>query len=86
MVKQEVHINDVQLKHLQQLCDAIKSIQAKIAEECFQHLIESVSQRIRAGLKAEEGLTQYYHSVPNTVFSEWIAFKFCLTLQALWGV
>lgn len=86
MVKQEVHINDVQLKHLQQLCDAIKSIQAKIAEECFQHLIESVSQRIRAGLKAEEGLTQYYHSVPNTVFSEWIAFKFRLTLQALWGV
>lgn len=44
---------DVQLTNLQQLHDAIMSIWTKVSEECFQHLVESVQQRIKAVLKAK---------------------------------
>ncbi len=37
---------DVQPTNLQQLRDAIISIWTKIFEECFQHLVESMPQRI----------------------------------------
>ncbi len=38
VVEREIHIMDVQLTNLQQLCDAIISIWTKISDECFQHL------------------------------------------------
>ncbi len=49
---------DVQPTNLQQ-CDAIKSIWTKIFEECFQHLVESMPQIIKAVLKGNGGSTQY---------------------------
>ncbi len=39
--------------NLQQLCYTIMSIWTKISEECFQNLVESMPQRIKAVLKAE---------------------------------
>ncbi len=55
----EIHIMDVQLTNLQQLRDAIMSIWTKISEECFQHLVESMPQRIKAVRKAKGGPTMY---------------------------
>ncbi len=52
VVKREIRIMDVQLTNLQQLRDAIMSIWTKISEECFQHLVESMPQRIKAVLNA----------------------------------
>ncbi len=48
VVEREIRIMDVQPTNLQQLHDAIMSIWTKISEECFQHLVESMSQRIKA--------------------------------------
>ncbi len=45
--------NDVQPTNLQQLLDAIMLIWTKISEECFQHLFESMPQRVKAVLKAK---------------------------------
>ncbi len=45
---------NVQPTNLQQLRDAIMLIWTKISEECFQHLVESMPQRIKAVLKAKE--------------------------------
>ncbi len=42
VVEREIHIMDVQMTNLQQLCDAIISILTKISEECFQHIVESM--------------------------------------------
>ena len=53
VVEWEICIMDVQLTNLQQLRDAIMSIWTKISEECFQHLVESMPQRIKAVLKAK---------------------------------
>ncbi|MDG2580599.1 transposase, partial [Vibrio parahaemolyticus] len=53
VVEQEILIMDVQPTNLQQLCDVIMSIWSKISEECFQHLVESVPQRIKAALKTK---------------------------------
>ncbi len=50
---------DVQPTNLQQLRDAIMSIWTKISEECFQHLVESMPQRMKAVLKAKVGPTRY---------------------------
>ncbi len=50
---------DVQPTNLQQLHESIVSIWTKISEECFQHLVESMSQRIKAVLKAKEDPTRY---------------------------
>ncbi len=47
------------MTNLQQLRDAIVSIWTKISEECFQHLVESMSRIIKAVLKAKEGPTRY---------------------------
>ncbi len=58
VVEREIHIMDVQPTNLQQLCDAIMSIWIKISEECFQHLVESMKQRIKAVLKAKGGPTR----------------------------
>ncbi len=66
------NIMDVQPKNLQQLCDAIMSIWTKIFEECFQHLVESMPQRIKAVLKAKRGPNWYLQGVPNKVASECI--------------
>ncbi len=54
----EIHIMDVQPTNLQQLRDAIMSIWTKISEEYFQHLVESMPQRIKAVLKAKGGPTR----------------------------
>ncbi len=59
VVEREIHIMDVQPTNLQQLRDAIMSIRTKISEECFQHLVESIPQRIKAVLKAKGGPTRY---------------------------
>ncbi len=48
---------DVQPTNLQKLRDAIMSIWTKISEECFQHLVKSMPQRIKAVLKAKGGPT-----------------------------
>jgi len=47
---------DVHPTNLHQLQDAILSIWANIAKECFRHLIESMLCRIKAVLKAKGGL------------------------------
>ncbi len=44
VVEREILIMDVQPTNLQQLCDAIMSIWTKISEECFKHLVESVTK------------------------------------------
>ncbi len=54
----EIRIIDVQPGNLQQLRDAIMSIWTTISEECFQHLVESMPQRIKAVLKAKGGPTR----------------------------
>ncbi len=59
VVEREIRIMDVQPTNLQQLHDAIMSIWTKISEECFQHLVESMPQRIKAVLKAKRGPTRY---------------------------
>ncbi len=53
VVEREIHIMDVQLTKLQQLCDAIVSIWTKISEDCFHHLVESMPWRIQAVLDAK---------------------------------
>ncbi len=59
VVEREIRIMDVQPTNLQQLRDAIMSIWIKISEEYFQHLVESMPQRIKAVLKANGGPTRY---------------------------
>ncbi len=59
VVELEIRIMDVQLTNLQHLRDAIMSIWTNISEECFQHLVESMPQRIKAVLKAKGGPTRY---------------------------
>ncbi len=59
VVEREIHIMDVQPTNLQQLCDAIMSIWTKIYEECIQHLVESMTRRIKAVLKAKGAPTRY---------------------------
>ncbi len=53
VVEREILIMDVQTTNLQQLRDDIMSIWTKISEECFQHLVKSVSRRIKTVLKAK---------------------------------
>lgn len=53
VAKQEMDIMIVLLIKLPQLCDAIMLICAKTFEEHFQHLVESIPQRIIAVLKAK---------------------------------
>ncbi len=50
---------DVQPTNLQQLRDAIMSIRIKISEQCFQHIVESMPQTIKAVLKAKVCPTRY---------------------------
>ncbi len=57
--EREILIMDVQPTNLQQLRDAIMSIWTKISEECFQHLVESMPQIIKAVLKTKVGPTRY---------------------------
>ncbi len=59
VVEWEIHIMDVQPTNLQQLCEALMSIWTKISEECFQHLVKSMPQRIKAVLKAKVFPTRY---------------------------
>ncbi len=59
VVEREIHIMDVQTTNLQQLCDAIMTIWTKISEECFQHLVESMTWRIKTVLKTKGGPTWY---------------------------
>ncbi len=59
VVEREIHIMDEQPTNLQQLRDAIMSIWTKISEECFQNLVKSMPQRIKAVLKAKGGPNRY---------------------------
>ncbi len=72
---------DVQPTNLQQLRDAIMPIWTKISEECFQHLVESVSRRIKTVLKAKGGPTRYQQGVPNKVASECVLFVLCFEIR-----
>ncbi len=56
VVEPEIHIMDVQPTNLQPLRDAIMSIWTKFSEEYFQHLDESMPQRIKAVRKSKEVL------------------------------
>ncbi len=58
VVEREIHIMDVQPTNLQQLRKVIMSIWTKISEECFQNLVESISRKIKAVLKAKVGPTR----------------------------
>jgi len=51
VVEREILIMDVQPTNLQQLCDAIMTIWTKISEQCLQHLVESMTRRIKTVLK-----------------------------------
>ncbi len=64
---------DVQPTNLQQLCDAIMSIWTKISEEYFQHLVESMPQKLKAVLKAKGGSNLVWQGVHNKVASECIS-------------
>ena len=59
VVEPESCIMDVPPTNLHQLCDAIMSIWTKPSEERFQHLVESIPQRIEVVLKAKGGPTRY---------------------------
>jgi len=59
VVERELRALDVHPTNLHQLQDAMLSKLANISKECFQHLVESVLRRIKAGLKAKGGQTQY---------------------------
>ncbi len=59
VVEREIPIMDVQPTNLQQLHDAIMTIWTKISEECFQHLVESMPQIIKAVMMAKGGPTWY---------------------------
>jgi len=79
--------------NLHQLQDAILSIWANISKECFQRLVESMPNRIKAVLKAK-GLIRYLnpvvlkHFVPfsqmNPFTSSKIIFHKLLKTPALW--
>ncbi len=58
VVEREIHIMDVQTTNLQELSDDM-SLWTKTSEECFQHLVESMTWRIKAVLKEKGGPTQY---------------------------
>lgn len=49
-----IHIGDEQPTDLQELRDANMSIWTNISEKCFQHLVERMTRRIKAVLKAKE--------------------------------
>ncbi len=53
VVEREILIMDVQTTNLQKLCDAIMTIWTNISEECFQHLVDSMTRRIKAVLKTK---------------------------------
>ncbi len=72
VVEREIHIIDVQPTNLQQLCDAIMSIWTKISEECFQHLAESMSWRIKVISEGKRGVQPGTSKVYLIVASECI--------------
>jgi len=57
VVERELRALDVHPTNLHQLQDAILSITANISKECFQHIVESMSHRIKAVQKAKGGQT-----------------------------
>ena len=56
--------------NLTQLWKALESTWASITVECFRHLIESITGRIEAVLRAKVGATQYYEGVPNVLYTQ----------------
>ncbi len=58
VVEREIRIMDVQPTNLQQLRNGQMDA-CQLDLECFQHLVESMPQRIKAVLKAKEGPTLY---------------------------
>jgi len=57
VVERELCALNVHPINLHQLQDAFLSIWANISKECFKHLVESMSHRIKAVLKAKGGQT-----------------------------
>lgn len=55
---------------MQELPDVIMSIWTRIFKKHFQHLVESMPQRIEAVLTAKRSHAKYYNSVPNNMLSE----------------
>ncbi len=69
VVEWEIHIMNVQPTNLQQLCDAIMSIWTKISEECFQHLVESMPQRIKEKGVQPDTIKVYLIKWPVSVYT-----------------
>lgn len=57
--EREICITDVQLTNLRRLHDAVMSIWPTISKECFQRLVESMPQGMKAALKAKGDPTRY---------------------------
>lgn len=55
-VELEIHGINVQLKNVQKLCADVISTWSRLSKKCFQHSVESMPQRILAGLRANESL------------------------------
>lgn len=51
----ELEISSMKVKYLQRLHDAIMSTRTRITEECFQHPVQSMPQRIESVLRAKGG-------------------------------
>lgn len=58
---------------LPQPCYALMAIWTKTSDDCFQHLVASMTWRIKGILRAKWGPTQYYQDVPNKVTCECIS-------------
>lgn len=49
------HFMDVGLTNLNQMFNAVMSVWTKTSDDCFQHLVELMLQRIKAVQKANKG-------------------------------
>lgn len=59
VAEQEIHSMNLQLRNLLKLCDAIMATWTRISKVCFQHLVESMSQKNEAVLRAKGVSIQY---------------------------
>lgn len=58
------------MTNLQYLCDAVVSICTKISEDCFQHIVEFMPQRIKESMKPPFPLLESPFSSPLNYISE----------------
>lgn len=58
----------VRPKNQQDLCDAVMTTWTRISKACFQNLVNSMPQTIKAVWRAKAGATQYKYTDSNKVF------------------